>query len=775
MQKKAVTSFILLTLLLISPTLLYAIPAIPDPVVMTQPDGKTLTVMIKGDERINWYESMDGYTLLFNQAGYLSYAQLDENRNLQPSNYIATDIEKRDIVISSFLNTLEKKLFYSDVQTQLMLKVWEIEDDFAAQSANRGERLEGFYKTLCAFVQFPEKAMVKTISDFEGLMNQLGYTGNSTGSVRDFFKESSYGKFDLVVTLCGIYTAPNSQTYYAGSGGTANCGPLARWAAQQVAAEPDINFADYSTGTNNQVDGFHFIFAGEGREAGGGPETIWSHKSQFSTPVTKNGKSISVYSCSPELLYSNITTIGVICHEMTHAFGAPDFYDTNGNTGGQFEGTGRWDLMAGGSWNGIPGGNRPAHHNMFTKIQFGWVTPVVLNSPTTILNMPNSAENPVAYRINTSTNNEYYLLENRQRIKFDTSVPGSGLIVYHVHSGVNNAGNCINCNHPQRMYPVCASRTTQMPGSSPSSYGNINSGGCPFPGTTNKTSFTDSSTPAMKSWNNNNNSKPITNITHVNQLITFEFMGGGSVPKYDITATCDSTGTITPLGVSTVFEGFSQSYTISPNSYYNRSEVLINGVNDPEAVSTGKYTFTNVTSNQTIHATFALKTYMVTYRANGGTGTMPQQVFTYGILQNLLPCNFTKENAIFTGWNTHIGGSGKDYEDQESISISANLVLNAQWVDYSSIVEKSNHSYIQIIPNPANDYVDLRFTISGDGVVYARSEIVFYNVFGQLVKSVPLSGEIVDNTLTQRISIADLNKGIYFVKIGTETVKLVKQ
>ena len=366
------------------------------------------------------------------------------------------------------------------------------------------------------------------MSDFENLMNQIGYTGNGTGSVRDFFKESSYNNFDLIITLCGIYTAPQSESYYAGSDGTQNCQALARWAAQQVAADPNINFADYDSDNNGEVDGFHFIFAGRGQEAGGGSSTIWSHKWQFYPPVTKNGKSISVYSCSPELLYSNITTIGVICHEMTHAFGAPDFYDTNYEINGEYDGTGQWDIMASGSWNGNPGGNRPPHHNMYTKIQFGWVTPIVLSQPITVSNMPNSAQNPVAYRINTPTNNEYYLLENRQKVKFDTNVPGDGLLIYHVHSNVGTS--CINCTHPQKMYPVCASSTTAIPASGDPviNYGNINSAGCPFPGTSNKTSFNGTSTPRMFRWTNTVISdKPITNITNTNQLVSFDFMGGG--------------------------------------------------------------------------------------------------------------------------------------------------------------------------------------------------------------------------------------------------------
>ncbi|MCL2434918.1 MAG: M6 family metalloprotease domain-containing protein [Lentimicrobiaceae bacterium] len=853
MKKKNTLSLVLLALLFIITPFLYAVPAIPHPVTFTQPNGDTLTVKIKGDERMNWHESMDGYTLLFNQAGYLSYAQLDMNGNLQPSDMIATNIEERNIVTRSFLNNIEKGLFYSDVQRQLMLKIWEIEDNVPPKS---DRAVIGHYKTLCAFVQFPEKAMIRTMDEFDGLLNQLGYTTNGTGSVRDYFKESSYDLFDLTITLCGIYTAPNSSSYYAGSSGTSsNCRALATWLAQQVAAEPDINFIDYDSDNDGYVDGFHFIFAGRGREAGGGSGTIWSHKWNTSSTVIQNGKRISVYSCSPELLYSDITTIGVICHEMTHAFGAPDFYDTNGTTGGEYLGTGNWDLMASGSWNGAPGGNRPPHHNIYTKIKFGWVTPTVLNSAVTIPNMPNSAENPVAYRINTTTNNEYFLLENRQQRKFDTSIPGSGLIIYRVHSSITSYenNNTINTTHPQRMYPVCASSTVALPTAGPANYGNINSAGCPFPGNSNQTSFTDDTTPAMKSWANNNTNKPITNIIQTNGLIRFDFMGGGQVPTYTITASAEDNGTITPSGNITVNEGESQTFTFAPQQGFCIDQVLIDGENNPEAVENGYYTFTNVTDDHTIVVIFTLCTYTVNFDANGGTGTMEPQEFTYGEAQNLTANAFTgTEYNVFTEWNTQADGNGTRYNDEQNITIAENMTLFAQWVmpsytitataegdgeitpegeivvlagesqtftitphiilkgdeccaiidvlvdgisigDFSpygfdyvfenvndnhtihvifsnvGIVETDNYPSLRIAPNPANDFVELQIT----NYELRINQIEFYNAFGQLVKTVPYHGENKDDIIIQRISIANLNKGVYLIKAGNEAVKLV--
>ena len=594
-------SILFLLLLYFAIYISYAVSANPLPITFTQPNGDTLTVLIKGDERISWYETMDEYTLLSNRDGYLTYAYLDENGDLQPSEIFATNIEERNSMVNSFLNSIEKRLFFSDIQIQLMLKVCQIEDE-AYRDFENGQQLTGVLrKTLCALVQFPEKQMIKGINDFEPLMNQLGYSGTGIyGSVRDFFREVSYGNFDLEITLCGVYEAPESEAFYAGYGGHDNCGALASWCAQQVVSEPHIKLNDFD-GAGSYV-GFHFIFAGYGKESFGnsGPQIIWSHKSQFFPPVTQYGsnKSISVYSCSPELRGSNgsnLTGIGVICHEMGHALLAlPDFYDTSSS--GNFTGTGNWDLMASGSWNG--NGSRPAHLNMYSKMKLGWVTPEILNSPTTITDMTNACENPVAYRINTNTSNEYFLLENRQRIKFDSSIPGSGLIVYRVHSQIANYinSNSVNASHPQRMYPVCAGASVAIPNSSPSSYGNINTGQCTFPGTKNNTSFTDEGIPSMKSWGNGNTNKPITNIKNVSGLVSFDFM-----KRYTITASADKNGTIEPSGNVFVHLDESQIFIIEPNKECEISDVIVDGAS---VGAVNKFEFVNVNKNHTIHAVF---------------------------------------------------------------------------------------------------------------------------------------------------------------------------
>jgi len=542
MKKESIKIVSLTVIIFFFTQLLFAVPANPTPITYTQPNGDTLTVKIKGDERVHWSETMDGYTLLHNKAGFLTYAVLDENGNLQPSEYIATDIENRDASIVAFLSTIEKKLFYSDLQLQIMRKVWEIEDEALLNAAKNGNAVIGHYRTICAFVQFSDKKMIKSLAEFESLFNQIGYKdgipGVKGGSVKDYYREISYGKMDITISLFGVYDAPKTKAFYGLNQGNGECAALARFLAQEVIKEPGFNIKNYANVSPTVVDGFHYIFAGLGEEKSQNPADIWSHASVFGPAVVKDGVSISAYSCSPELhTLTTITRTGVICHEMMHAVcKMPDYYDTdyNESNNGEYTGTGNWDLMASGCYNGVS--RSPAHPNMLIKIQCGWVTPTILKAGKTITNMPNAAEKPVAYRIDTNTKDEFYLLENRQRVKFDTVIPGQGLIIYHVHP--NQSGNCINCKHPQRMYPVCASSTqiTQVASSTPipKAYGTIDSPDTPFPTSkNNKTTFSHETVPAMKSWFNNyaDVEKPLTNITNYNKLVSFEFMGGNSIEE----------------------------------------------------------------------------------------------------------------------------------------------------------------------------------------------------------------------------------------------------
>ncbi|MCL1933735.1 MAG: M6 family metalloprotease domain-containing protein [Candidatus Azobacteroides sp.] len=519
---KKITRLLFVCLLSIIGHNVLAVPAVPWPVEKIQPDGSKITVYLRGDEKVHWMESLDGYTLMYDAQKYIVYAEDDVNKNMIPS-------KSRYSGTSAAPNGVAKGIRYSQSQVKALEQIWKVTDNTAPQRAITGSR-----KALCVMMDFQDRDFIKSKSEFETLFNQIGLypaDNSSKGSVRDFFRENSYGQLDLTVTLVGPYKTDYDMIYYANQPNDAGY----RWFAEEAArkADADVDYNDFAE--NGVLETFHILFAGYGDESVNDGNQIWSHEWQLASPITLDGVRISVYSCSPELRGAsgtNTTYIGVICHELNHVLGAPDYYDT-GSTG--YVGTGNWDLMANGSWN--DNGRQPAHVNMFQKILYGWVTPVELTSYTEVTAMPPSAEEPVAYSIKANVNGEMYVLENRQRIGFDGSVPGHGLLIWHVHQNALT-GNGSNSSHPQQLYPVCASSSYAIPTGTVASYGNINSGGTPFPGTAGKTAFSAKTTPTMFSWAGLQPiAKPLTGIAEASDnTVSFKFLDGPTDPVINLQA-----------------------------------------------------------------------------------------------------------------------------------------------------------------------------------------------------------------------------------------------
>ncbi|MDR1682878.1 MAG: M6 family metalloprotease domain-containing protein [Candidatus Symbiothrix sp.] len=516
-----------------------AVPANPNPIEAVQPDGTAVTYYIQGDERVHWMQSTDGYTLLHNDQRFIVYATLDEVGDLVPSKYVYRSEGLRSTMEKHFLEAIPKNLKFSAKQVQDKLKVWETPEQ--TLRSNSGEEIQkapvvGEKTALCVLVDFSDKKINYTIEEFDGILN------GATNSVKDFYHENSYGQMDLTVSVIGPYEMPETAAYYGAS--ESRWSDFAKTAIQAADADPNVDLSQYAV--DGKIETFHIIFAGYGDESIDNGEQIWSHKSQFKTLTLPNSKvKVSVYSCSPELAGASgnkLTTIGVICHELCHVFGADDFYDIDyTDSGGSYPGTGHWDLMASGSWNGPSrNGSRPAHINMFQKILYGWVTPTELTTPLSVTDMPSAGQNAEAYTLKASTNNEIYVLENRQKTGYDSHIPGSGLIIYHIHNSASN-GAINNTKHPQQAYVVCASSTTAIPSSKSTSYGTVDSAGAPFASTAARSEFSGTSTPQMFKWSGSSGiaitDKPLRNITQSGGLISFCF---GYLPVTNLEATIDN-------------------------------------------------------------------------------------------------------------------------------------------------------------------------------------------------------------------------------------------
>src|SRR5262249_60811314 len=79
-------------------------------------------------------------------------------------------------------------------------------------------------------------------------------------------------------------------------------------------------------------------------------------------------------------------------------------------------------------------------------------------------------------------------------------------------------------------------------------------------------------------------------------------------------------GAISPNGGVTVAYGGSQSFTITPDLHYHVADVLVDGVSVGAVTS---YSFTNVTADHTIAASFALTEHTVTASAGANGEISP--------------------------------------------------------------------------------------------------------------------------------------------------------
>jgi len=150
------------------------------------------------------------------------------------------------------------------------------------------------------------------------------------------------------------------------------------------------------------------------------------------------------------------------------------------------------------------------------------------------------------------------------------------------------------------------------------------------------------------------------------------------IVSYTITASAGSNGTISPSGSVPVSQGSSQEFTFTPNTGYEIDQVLVDNVNNSSAVSSGSYTFSNVTANHTISVSFKAKSYSLTFDAQGGTVSPSSKTVTYGEQVGTLPTP-AQNGYTFGGWFTGTNGNGTQYFATTVYNTAGNTTLYAKW------------------------------------------------------------------------------------------------
>lgn len=480
-------------------------------------DGTEVRVELRGDEFCHYWQAEDGIVYVENtQKG------------------IFEKTEKEALVKAS-----------ADLRAEANQARAERARSAMAQSSPNKTAYTGKKKGIIILVQFSDlafkeghtKELFNRIANEEGF-NEMGFNG----SVKDYFKSQSYGQFELDFDVAGPVTLPNSYTYYGEnrSGVSQSGNEYGERLAEMVidackAVDDEYDFTQYDWNNDGEVDQVFILYAGRGEATGGGASTIWPHEWTLKSAMgydyylkrpSVDGVSLNTYACGCELKSdTQIDGIGTLCHEFSHCLGLMDMYDTyNGNDYGMDQ----WSLMAAGNYNGDS--FTPAGFTSYERMQSGWLEPIELNENTTIENMKALAEEPEAYIIyNDGNRNEFYLLENRQKVAYDASLPGAGLLIIHVdynatawqYNVVNSTSGQKACNLPSP-HERCSIIQADEKSVRNTPAGDV----WPY---TSRNDLTSESTPAATVFNRNtdgsyNMNKSVTDITrNNNSTISFNF------------------------------------------------------------------------------------------------------------------------------------------------------------------------------------------------------------------------------------------------------------
>lgn len=433
---------------------LAAVPTNQRPFRVTQKDGTTLQLRFMGDENFHYYCTMDGAPLVRVDDAYY-HAESDGQGGLRATRLLAHEATQRDADELQYVSQYREPLMHQIRQTWSARLQQRNEQLAAKMDARRVRRnafghpthLEGQKKGLVILVNYADRNMLATSSQaaWHSQFNDKGYSKNNHyGSVRDYFRDQSYGMLDIDFDVVGPYTVSQGWRYYGKQSNGSDVHPCQLVSEACRLADDDVDFRDYDWDGDGEVEQVFVIYAGYSAAAGYDEDAIWPHEWHLNygayygdgTGALKlDGVWVDNYAVSSELNGTSgtrIDNIGVAVHEFSHCLGLPDFYDVDGKGTQCMD---YWDVLDQGCYSGPNwGGEVPTGYSAYERHFAGWLNYEELTDPCRVTGMANLGDEPKAYiHYNKGHRNEYFILENRQaKGWFKYPVSAHGLLVYHV-------------------------------------------------------------------------------------------------------------------------------------------------------------------------------------------------------------------------------------------------------------------------------------------------------------------------------------------------------
>jgi M6 family metalloprotease-like protein len=433
-----------------------------------QPDGTEITLRFYGDEFYARTETVDGYTVVFDPAtqsyDYASVASdgkklLKTGMQVGKGNPQALGVKKHLDIDPAERNAIALSRFkrwddatgnskrWAEIKAGMQAADAKLSSTQLAPGVSSAPADEGIAFAPPSFTTTGNKMGLTLLIDFTDapatipqtniidFCNGDSYTGyGNNGSVKKYFQDNSNGMliYSNVVTVYIRMVQPKS--YYNIT--TNDCGDQANIlikdaldimkALPNYATEIMPTFNDLTVDGSNRAVAFNVFYAGS--RPATWSKGLWPHSwSLYNVGEQALGNGKSVYKYQLTDIGSSLN-IGTFCHENGHMLcGFPDIYDYGYDSTG---GAGAFCLMNSG------GGNTLIC--AYLRRAAGWCTTTDFNNSTnftaSLTATVGHADFNKIYRYPNpaAPTTEYFLFENRQKTGRDSSIPASGIAIWHI-------------------------------------------------------------------------------------------------------------------------------------------------------------------------------------------------------------------------------------------------------------------------------------------------------------------------------------------------------
>jgi len=588
---------ILLALFLLYAITMHAAYVSDLPTTLRQPDGTRIDILLTGDEYyIRPHDKANNTIIQDTQTGYWCWG-------IQQGEDVASSGKPIHLFPSEAGRTGPSPTISDNIYQKLRQPF----DNLPARTPTTGS-----IENIVVFIRFADDPeFTASSAEYDAIFNA---SGQNVNSLYQYYYDASYHQLQVhspffptpTQTAILSYQSPHPRSYFMPYNAVTNPGGYTGGASgtQRTAREHQL-LADavayinptFPTNINidsdndGRVDNVCFVIRGATE---GWSELLWPHRSiLYTQTVNMAGKRVWDYNFHIES-HIQYAGVGVIAHEFGHSLGAPDYYHNSQN------GTpiGQWDLMS----NNTP---QPQSMSAYTKWHYmHWVDdlPIITQAGTYTLHPNTLFQGVLGYRIPSPFSlSEYFVVEYRNNATgiIDSSLPGSGLLIYRVNTYVNGNAN----GPPDELYVYRPDGTLNADGQITAAYFSADVGRVTFNSDTNPHPFLSNGSAGGIS---------IQDISLSAATITFYVNPPDTVPIIEIPYTQDfnETASLASIGWGS---NLTQVTWILPIAGIGNTNALAMNVHNGQPY---KYAYTPLLAGTNTHTRLAFSYRIINYTAN---------------------------------------------------------------------------------------------------------------------------------------------------------------